>query len=187
MDQPSFDKTTALQLCAANGHLEQVQLLLEAGADPTSNHQMSVHFACIYNHPQVMHLLLKHPKVDASAFNNHLLIYAARLGFIEIIELLMKQPHVDPRARNHEAILLAILGGHVHVVNLLIKDPRVDITKVDWSMIQSAMQTKLGVKKYTKEESSDSDSSLSRIQKGRVTKPHSLKKLPGIQSVLQLN
>jgi hypothetical protein len=90
--------------------------------------------------------LLKHDRVDPSAFDNSAIRLAAAIGHSGVVNRLLKHPRVDPSARDNEAICWAAYNGHLDVVNRLLDDTRVDPSAFDNYAIRFAAEKRyLGV------------------------------------------
>jgi ankyrin repeat protein len=82
--------------------------------------------AILYNHSDIIKILLEKYHVHPETQNNEAIIEAARNGNVEIVKLLLTYPKVDPSDQNNEAIINAVKTNELALVELLLNDPRVD-------------------------------------------------------------
>jgi ankyrin repeat protein len=81
----------------------------------------------LYDHKEIVELLLKDNRVDPSALDNKAIRYASVNGRKEVVEMLLKDDRVDPSAGRNYAIRGASENGHTEIVRMLLKDKRVDL------------------------------------------------------------
>lgn len=121
---------TPLHLAAAKGSLEQVQLLIEHGADIAtiidSNGETTLHFAAQNSHTDVLRFVLEHGPLDVNCetyLNVTALHHAVVSGKAEGCELLLRRgANVDSKIQGRETPLF--LGVHldkVDCVRVLLK------------------------------------------------------------------
>ena len=118
---------TALYLAAANGHLDVVQLLLEASADKdkaTDLGEKALHVAVANSQLAVVQLLLQYSDKDKVAEDcATALPVASQNGHIDITRLLLKMG-VDPNkvtTGNKSALHSAAQKGQLRLVQLLVE------------------------------------------------------------------
>eukprot|EP01124_Arcella_intermedia_P030074 TRINITY_DN6499_c0_g1_i3.p1 TRINITY_DN6499_c0_g1~~TRINITY_DN6499_c0_g1_i3.p1 ORF type:complete len:359 (-),score=47.41 TRINITY_DN6499_c0_g1_i3:155-1231(-) len=117
---PLLHANYALQYAAANGHLGVVSLLLSLNADAAAHHNYAIRHACQNGHAEVARLLLQH-QADPSTHDHSALLLASENGHLEIVALLLSPgTGVDPGADDGYAIYHASRNGHVAVVRLLL-------------------------------------------------------------------
>lgn len=103
------------------------KMLLDSGADPSINDNISIAYAAANGSLELVNLLLQDPRVNPAANNNAAIRRAAAKGHAEIVEILLKDPRVDPSASGNSSIISACESGHVDVFGLLIGDTRIDV------------------------------------------------------------
>ncbi len=105
--------------------VESVQVLIEAGADPTALRQRLFRNAVVYDRYDIARYLLTVPQVDPAAQTNWNICFAAEAGNERMVRLLLSDPRVDPTARDNYALRYACQSGHLGVVEILLDDKRV--------------------------------------------------------------
>ena len=126
-DDNEHDFFAPIHRAASNGHLEVVQLLLEAGAEKNAaagDGSTALHFAAQDDHAEVVQLLLgagaDENAVDAGG--GTALHYAAQYGYVEVARLLL-ETGIDKDAGEAEgltAFMLATYFDHLEVAQLLL-------------------------------------------------------------------
>lgn len=79
---------------AKQGHLNEVNILIEAGANPASDNNLAFILAVVNERNNVVAFLLKNRKVDPTVNNNQAYKIATKNGFYRIIALLEEHPKV---------------------------------------------------------------------------------------------
>ena len=124
----SFSGCTALHLAAANGHLDVVQLLLEASADKDKEADLgekALHVAVANNQLAVVRLLLQHysDKDKVAEGCATALPLASKRGHFDITCLLLERGK-DPNkvtTSDKSALHFAAQKGHFRLVQLLVE------------------------------------------------------------------
>ena len=115
----AYKQFKPITVAAANGHLDIVAALIQAGADMNPINQITpLEAACMRGHTQVVALLLKHGVYVDLGIS---LIYAAEHGHIAIVRLLLAR-NAYLLSRNSEGLTafeLAQRNGHASIAQLL--------------------------------------------------------------------
>ena len=111
------DDNLAIRTASGNGHVEVVKLLLAAGADVTTDDNLALRAASMTGHVEVVKLLLA-AGADVPAQYNTALHLASITGRIEVVELLL-EAGADVTSGDNFAIRVASINGHFQVVQLL--------------------------------------------------------------------
>lgn len=98
-------------------NFDDVQMLLEAGSDPT--HHTAFQQAVLLGYTDIVKLFLDDSRTDPAADNNSAIKTAAGCGYTEIVTALLS--HTNVTGMGDAPLTLAICGGHVDVVKVLIK------------------------------------------------------------------
>lgn len=152
---PAARSNQVLMDAASAGKLEVVQLLLADGrADPSAVADVPdegytftrfgerprrnrrwitcanapLRVALLRKHRAVVELLLRDPRVDPSADDNFLLVWACENCDWNLLHCLLDDPRVDPSARSSKALQNAARSGRLPLVDRLLSDPRVCIS-----------------------------------------------------------
>jgi len=91
---PAANANYAISIAGEHGHTDVVQLLLEDGRTDPGN---AFFLACLYNRVAVVKMMLRYPRVNPAANDNHALAWAAGVldgKNIEIVRLLLADPRV---------------------------------------------------------------------------------------------
>lgn len=131
LESKNAKHVTPLILAAQKGNLVLVEALLHRGADPCAvgiTGVSAVLQASHFGHPQVLRMLLQHPKgarlVEKANYNNTTpLMRACQEGHYQNVQLLLAAgANVNRRNRAHlTALLLASQRGHARICKLLLK------------------------------------------------------------------
>ena len=113
------DNNVALRAASANGHLQVVKVLLEAGANVTANDNLALRQASQNGRLKVVQVLLA-AGADVTADNNFALIHASAEGHAQVVQLLLNTK-ADVTAGINSALREASSHGHSKVVQLLIQ------------------------------------------------------------------
>jgi|SRR6185436_3701244 len=105
----------------------EVQELLNNGADPNAQNNQGytpLHYAALYNSPELFNALLKHPKTNVNArnaFDITVLICAINGGSPEKLEALLLHPDINVNAKNKNGTALdhAVYLGWTEPIKLL--------------------------------------------------------------------
>lgn len=115
----AYDKFKPITVAAANGYIDIVKALIQAGADINPiNQSTPLEAACLRGHIDIVKLLLEH---GAYADLGTPLIYATEQGYTEIVRLLLNKGAYT-LSRNDEgqtAFDIAQRKGHQAIVQLL--------------------------------------------------------------------
>lgn len=82
-----YKNSNALQLAAANGHIDVVKYLLEKGSDPTANYSFGLRWAARQGYYDIAKILLE-AGADPNAVGNYALKMAINYGHKNIVKLL---------------------------------------------------------------------------------------------------
>ena len=147
------DRNTKLQIASRDGNSEDVELLLELGANINKTNKIgctALHEAVLNGHVEIVKLLLQNePDVGAKVRNqNTALQFAAQKGHLEITKLLLKSgADVNTKnARQWTPLHYAAYNGHSDVVLMLLKNGAMKDLKNDEGKtpLQEAEQFKKG-------------------------------------------
>ncbi|KAI9339310.1 ankyrin repeat-containing domain protein [Obelidium mucronatum] len=152
---PATDDNYPLILASLSGHADIVSLLLETGktdpsarddyafigacafgcldvarllialVDPAADYNRAIRDASANGLVDIVDLLLKDERVDASAEENWAIRYASSVC-PRVVRLLLADAKVDPSACDNEAIREAAENGMAEIIPLLLGDDRVD-------------------------------------------------------------
>ena len=111
---------SALTAASANGHVDVVRMLLDAGANSLSVDNGALIAACSEGKLEVAELLLLHGGARVDSLDNEAICVASRNGHAKVVELLLSLG-ADPSAQDGLALVLAAIAGHLNVVNLLLE------------------------------------------------------------------
>ena len=143
--EPLARTKTVLELfldACNGGDLELVRNLLRSGADVNwqdedDELQAGLHYATLYEHEDVIDLLLAQPGVEVNIrddFNNTPLMFACYASSVIILEKLLQAKGIDINCRNGNGStpLLFCLKesreeGNIELAKILLRDPRVDL------------------------------------------------------------
>jgi len=136
------DDMTALHIACRHSQLNALHLLLAAdGVDvnkKTKSGKHAITFAVDQGDPEVLHVLLSHPKVNPNATDTggvSLLFRACAAGNTEIVEALL-MAKADPNQTCKEqrtALFSAASAGYLPIVKILLEYPEVDMEKTSRS------------------------------------------------------
>jgi len=115
-----------LEEAAKHGDVQLVDLLIQAGVDPSANDNEGLLLASKYGHLPVVNRLLQDERVDPSVEDNYAIRWACCYGHLSVVDRLLQDKRVNPAARDNYAIQTASENGHLSVVNRLLQDERVD-------------------------------------------------------------
>ena len=129
---------TPLLLCAARGHYECVEFLLEEKAKPLAKDKFkrtALSLSVKNGNLKIASLLLQKGALydEADSSNNTPMHYAAAYGFPECIELLMKAG-CDPNLTNSwklSPLCTAMQKNHIVCMQTLLNYPKTDINCID--------------------------------------------------------
>jgi hypothetical protein len=104
---------------------ELVKILLNDKKVSTSLNKYIIELALDTKNVNIIELILKHPDIDPSVYDNHAIIYASRTGNIEAVKILLKDPRVNIVTLYNNALTAAVTNDHINIVKLLIYDSRI--------------------------------------------------------------
>ncbi|ESZ93142.1 hypothetical protein SBOR_6469 [Sclerotinia borealis F-4128] len=121
--------TTAMHYAASNGHVELVQLLIDAGADASisqsdDNRNMPLELAARKGHEKVVSLLLKKgADIDGDSVGANALQAAARAGMKDMVRFLLRAGAAvnAPNRIKGDALQTAASEGRIEIVKLLLE------------------------------------------------------------------
>lgn len=122
--KPISNMDQQLIQAAENGNLEEVQRLMEMGADPSTDNNEAIVMATINGHLEIVRLLLSDSRVSSSVDDNRAIICASTNDRVEILRLLLQESQFDPSAYDNQAIMYAMFGDEKKAVSMLLSDPR---------------------------------------------------------------
>lgn len=135
---PQTEKDMALYHVVTMGGINELNTLLDAGANPLvrlgAENENALILAALYGRTDVVNRLLKLPAVVAeiAADDNCALRWAAEKGYFSVVNRLLESPAVQAQitAENNYALRCAAGNDHLDVVNRLLEFPDVvaDIT-----------------------------------------------------------
>jgi hypothetical protein len=101
--------------------------------DPGSNGNKSIIKASLFDHQEIVNLLIADPRVDVSVRNNIVVRNLCHnLNFDSLYKLLkIHIDKIDPVTGFNKPIRYASAYGHIKIVRLLLADPRVDPTDLN--------------------------------------------------------
>ncbi|HZZ64976.1 MAG TPA: ankyrin repeat domain-containing protein [Candidatus Baltobacteraceae bacterium] len=118
---PATENSRALQIAAANGHVEIVDMLLEdRRAEPAALESVALRWAVENGHTVIVHALLRDGRADPGANDCIAFGIAAGKGYTDIVHVMLRDPRVDPAAFGSTALWLAAENGHTEVVRMLL-------------------------------------------------------------------
>ena len=137
---PTTDNQYPLRIAIANGHVETVrELLMDERVDPSirinEKEQGILSITIDIGDPNMIKLLLLHPKVDPTVQNQFAIRHAAALGTLSTVQAVLQDPRVDPTVRGSgpdqpSAIEQACLLAHIDIITVLLQDPRVKASTI---------------------------------------------------------
>ena len=119
LSSPNVRRYSSIHFAADNGHADIVELLIDAGADPSSEDDLALRVASSAGHTDVVRLLLEQKQVDPSALHNWALQAAIAHGHAGVLTLLLNCPKVDPDVGTRSAIITAHKENHRDVLDIL--------------------------------------------------------------------
>jgi ankyrin repeat protein len=114
---PDIDE--ALTEAAEHGHVEIVEVLLDAGANISYYHCEALRWASAHGNIQTVRLLVDRG-ADLSINDCQSLHWAAQDGHLDVVEFLLKRG-ADVSSKDNEAIYLGVKEGQLDTVKLLLK------------------------------------------------------------------
>ncbi|CAK9111616.1 unnamed protein product [Durusdinium trenchii] len=165
LHQPQDPTGRGVFLAAENGHLEVVQLLLEAGADKDAadaNGTTALHMAAVFEHLEIMELLLEAgaDQDAANADGTTALYIAARGGHVEAVRLLLGAGARLDATDGETPLYIAAQKGHLEVVRLLLEagaDKDAATTNGETALYIAAQNGNLNVVRLLLEAGADKD------------------------------
>ena len=133
-----FKSATPLMLCAENGELDIVNLLIEYGAKINLYNNFGLNalmYATIKNHINIVALLLEHGSYinEYNWYGKTALIMASHYGYVHIVSLLLdKKANVNlyDNIHGNTALMYAVQTKRINIVRLLL-DAGADINIPD--------------------------------------------------------
>jgi ankyrin repeat protein len=95
IENGTTDLNKLLILMAQMGHVNEVSVLIEFGANPAADNNLAIILAVDNDRIDVVKLLLKNRRVDPSANNNQAYKISTKNGFHRITALLEENPKVQ--------------------------------------------------------------------------------------------
>jgi len=132
---PSVDNQYVLLQAVTKNNVEAVrELLIDKRVDPGINidgHEQAIlHLAIEIGDPNMIKLLLLHPKVDPTIDNQFAIWAAVASNSLSTVQAVLQDPRVDPTVSGGpgkpSAIELACLNRNKDLVGILLQDPRVN-------------------------------------------------------------
>jgi len=114
-----------LKDAAREGAVGMVDLLIQAGVDPSANSNSAIQYASLAGQLPVVNRLLQDERVDPSIEDNQAIQYASENGHLAVVNRLLQDERVNPTANNNGAIRQASQKGHPLVIERLLEDERV--------------------------------------------------------------
>jgi len=102
------------------GDLDEVEFLIEEGADLHAYCDDPLRYASYYGHLNIVKFLIG-KGVNVHSQDNYALRYASRNGHLELVKYLTKQG-ADIHSYGDSSLRWAISNGHLEVVKYFIKD-----------------------------------------------------------------
>ena len=125
ISSPNVRRFSSIHFAADNGHADIVKMLIDAGADPSSEDDLALRVACTAGHTDVVRLLLSNTEVDPMALNNWALQTAITHGHAEVTALLLADPGVIPTHVLRTAMHKALQDKYFEVLVVCYADLRV--------------------------------------------------------------
>ena len=125
-----------LYFICRNGQLQQARLTLEAGADPNTmvDGYTCLTAAVMYDHSEVVSLLLSHPNINPNAKSGLLEVSALHVacyqGSMDSLNLLLGVPELELNERDDNGdtpLMTAACFGRSEVVRALTQKPGLDL------------------------------------------------------------
>jgi ankyrin repeat protein len=91
----------AMRYSAENGHFRMVDILLNYGADPSTDNNYPIIAAATNKCTKVMEILLTDNRVDPSAMDNEALARCLHWKYSDIAYMLVNDPRFDPTRNTH--------------------------------------------------------------------------------------
>lgn len=111
----------------ADGSIEVVKLLLDAGFDPSRNSDCAIQFASYRGHTEVVKLLLNDGRVNLSPY---IVVDAVQSGCAEVVKLLLPRVTLDTKDIR-SLFWYSVNFGYRGMSMILVLDSRMTISPVD--------------------------------------------------------
>jgi len=129
---PSTKGNWAIRYASESGHLPVVNRLLQDKRLDTSACADAFRDASTQGHMSIVNRLLQDERMDPSAQKNWPIQWASRHGHLSIVDHLLRDRRVDPSANGNNALLVAAEHGQLAVVDRLLQDERVSPERLDF-------------------------------------------------------
>ncbi len=123
-----------------NGNLEEIQNLIEEGADINIDGRRPIRISCFYGHLHIVKYLIEEG-ADIHYNNSWPLRIAFRHGHVGIVEYLIKEGAIIKPKYIRQAFANACFNGHLNIIEYLLEQQEFDI-KIIYKGIQTAQRHK---------------------------------------------
>lgn len=114
---------------------KMVNITVDPSISPEPGNEPII-ISCTTNNTEIFKLLLKHPKVDPSAFNDECIKIACFNGNVEMVKLLLEDIRVDPKGQIIGGIITGSMKNEFNhsykpeIIKLLINDFRMNSNNI---------------------------------------------------------
>jgi len=146
--RPKKWKSHEVKLKYVGKVVDNIQMLIDEGADVHADNDYTLRRASLYGHLEVVKVLLENG-ADVHAENDEALQWASEYGRLEVVKVLLEND-ADVHANNDYALRWASLNGHVEVVKLLLENDADVHARNDFALAQASMNCHIKVVKLLK-------------------------------------